>query len=277
MSNYLTEILTFDIIYILNNMATFLKKIRQEQGISQEFLAKKIGVTRQTFSQIENGARDMFVKEAQKLSKFFGLTVDEFLAGKENKTKIEVKLEKNKDLKVQKNEPRISVPQEKVEKFKETLLYILERIGARSNVGEAVVCKLMYFIDFDYYEKFEEQLIGAKYIKNHFGPTPVAFPEIVKEMVESGDLTPVVKKYFQHDQKKYLPRRPSNLSMFSAQEKELIDWEIERFKDFNAAKMRDYSHRDVPWIGAKDLNTINYEAVFSRTDEFSVRKYDDEL
>ena len=46
-------------------------------------------------------------------------------------------------------------------------------------------------------EKFEEQLIGAKYIKNHFGPTPIAFVKIVKEMEKDGDLAPVIKKYFQ--------------------------------------------------------------------------------
>ncbi len=257
-------------------MTTFLKKLRQEQNISQEFLAKKIDVSRPTYAQIENGARDMSVKEAQKLARFFGLSLENFLAGKKI-PESQVKLEKSKKIKIKKLESRISVPQEKVEKFKEVLLYILERIGARPNIGEAVVCKLMYFIDFDYYEKFEEQLIGAKYIKNHFGPTPVAFPEIITQMEQDGDLTHVVKKYFQHDQKKYLPRRSADLSNFSAQEKELIDWEIERFKDFNATKMRDYSHKDVPWIGANDLQPINYEAVFSRTDEFSVRQYDDEL
>ncbi len=257
-------------------MATFLKKLRQENNVSQEFLAKKIGLSRPTYAQIESGRRDVSVKEAQKLAQFFGLSLDDFLAGKKT-PKLKVELRKTKKKKIQKIESRISVPQEKVEKFKEVLLYILERIGARPNIGEAVVCKLMYFIDFDYYEKFEEQLVGAKYIKNHFGPTPVAFPEIIAQMEKDGDLTQVTKKYFQHDQKKYLPRRPANLSSFSAQETNLIDWEIERFKDFNATKMRDYSHKDVPWIGAKDLHPINYEAVFSRTDEFSVRQYDDEL
>ncbi len=260
-------------------MTTFLKKLRQEQNISQEFLAKKIGVSRPTYAQVESGARDMSVKEAQKLARFFGLSLEDFLAGREN-TEPKVKLEKSlkqTKLKKQKQEMRISVPQEKVEKFKETLLYILERIGARPNIGEAVVCKLMYFIDFDYYEKYEEQLIGAKYIKNHFGPTPVAFPEIIKQMEKDEDLIPFVKKYFQHDQKKYLPRRSADLSNFSAQEKELIDWEIERFKDFNASKMKEYSHQDVPWIGADDLQPINYEAVFCRTPEFSVRQYDDEI
>ncbi len=257
-------------------MTSFLKKIRQEHDVNQKFLAEKIGVSRPTYAQIESGARDMSVKEAQKLAQFFGLSLEDFLAGKKM-PEAKVELEKPKKIKIQKSKPRDSVPQEKVEKFKEVLLYILERIGARPNIGEAVVCKLMYFIDFDYYEKFEEQLIGAKYIKNHFGPTPVAFPEIIAQMEKDGDLTRVTKKYFQHDQKKYLPRRSADLSNFSAQEKELIDWEIERFKDFNATKMRDYSHKDVPWIGANDLQTIDYEAVFSRTDEFSVRQYDDEL
>ena len=255
----------------------FLKKLRLKLGVSQEFLAKEIGVSRPTYVQIESGARDMSVKEAQKLARFFDLSLEDFLAGRETpvvKVEIEKKVKKKKE---QKMEMRISVPQEKVEKFKEVLLYILERIGARPNIGEAVVCKLMYFIDFDYYEKFEEQLMGAKYIKNHFGPTPVAFREIVKEMETDGDLVPVVKKYFQHDQKKYLPLRKSNLSNFSAREKDLIDWEIGRFKDFNATKIKEYSHKDIPWIGADDLEVIDYEAVFSRTDEFSQRQYDDKL
>ncbi len=260
-------------------MTTFLKKLRQKHNISQEFLAKKIGLSRPTYAQIEKGERKMLVEEAQKLARFFGLSLEDFLVEKENlspKIKLEKKVKQVK-LKKQKQEMRISVPQEKVKKFKEVLLYILECIGARPNIGEAVVCKLMYFIDFDFYEKFEEQIMGAKYIKNHFGPTPVAFPEIVKEMEKNGDLVPVVKKYFQHDQKKYLPLRKADLSNFSAREKDLIDWEIERFKDFNATKIKEYSHKDVPWIGTDNLQSINYEAVFSRTDEFSVRQYDDEL
>ena len=260
-------------------MTTFLKELRQKNNISQEFLAKKIGVSRPTYVQIENGMRKMLVEEAQNLAKFFGLSLDDFLAEKESSAPI-VELEKSiKKVKTkeQKQEMRISVPQEKIAKFKEVLLYILERIGARSNVGEAVVCKLLYFIDFDYYEKYEEQLIGAKYIKNHHGPTPAAFPEIVIQMEKDGDLVPVVKKYFQYDQKKYLPLRKANLSNFSVQEKDLIDEEIDRFKDKNAKEMEDLSHRDVPWIGAENLQPIEYEAVFSRTDEFSQRKYDDEL
>jgi transcriptional regulator with XRE-family HTH domain len=260
-----------------NKFGGYLKKIRGQEGLSVEYVSQKIGISRPTYTAIEKGEKDLTIPQAKELAKIFGIAFEDFLAGKEAPA-LKVILEKPKRIvREAKQEMRISVPQEKVEKFREVLLYILERIGARPNIGEAVVCKLMYFIDFDFYEKFEEQLIGAIYIKNHHGPTPVAFSEIVKQMEKDGDLTPVVKSYFQYDQKKYLPRRSADLSDFSAQEKELIDWEIERFKDFNATKMREYSHKDVPWVGANDLQPINYEAVFSRTDEFSVRQYDDEI
>jgi hypothetical protein len=56
-------------------------------------------------------------------------------------------------------EERISVPAENVEKFKQALLYITQKIGALPNVGQTVLYKILYFCDFDYYEKFEEQLI----------------------------------------------------------------------------------------------------------------------
>ena len=257
-------------------MNSFLKKLRHKNDISQEFLAKKIGVSRPTYVQIENNSRKMLVDEAQKLAQFFDMSLEDFLTGKENKMP-KVELEKEKKKKQKKQEIRISVPQEDVAKFKEVFLYILENIGALPNIGEAVICKILYFIDFDYYERYEEQLIGATYIKNHHGPTPAAFVEIIKQMEASGDLARVVKKYFQYDQKKYLSRRKSDLSAFSAKEKDLIDWEIERFKDKNAKQMEEISHRDVPWIGAENLQSIDYEAVFCRTPEFSVRKYDNEV
>ena len=53
---------------------------------------------------------------------------------------------------------RINVPQKNFQKFKEVLIYILNSVGAKPNIGETVIYKLLYFIDFDYYEKHEEQL-----------------------------------------------------------------------------------------------------------------------
>jgi transcriptional regulator with XRE-family HTH domain len=261
-------------------MSTFLQILRKKYKYSQEELAKLIGVSRQTFAQIETYNVELTVSQAQKLAGIFKLSLDDFITEKEiPESKLIITKKKTGKVAngVKKQTIRVSVPQENIRKFKEALLYILEKVGAKSNVGEGVICKLLYFIDFDYYEKYEEQLIGAAYIKNHFGPTPVGFTDLIKEMKEQNELIHITRKYFNFSQQKYLPRRKPNLTLFSAQEIQHIDWVLERLSNKNAKEMEEYTHRDVPWIITEKQSTIDYESVFYRTPEFSVREYDDEL
>ncbi len=257
----------------LNN---FIKKLRQENKLSQQYLAQKIDVSRPTYKQIEDGKADLTIEQAKKLAEIFGLTLENFLA--EKSSKISVKLSKSKPKKSAKPEIRISVPQQNLKKFKEVLLYILEKVGALPNIGETAIYKLLYFIDFDYYEKYEEQLIGAKYIKNHYGPTPVAFEkEIVDEMTDKGELEKVKSKYFQYEQKKYLPRRKPDLSRLSAREITHIDDVINRLANKSAKELTEYSHNDIPWKSHENGEVIDYESVFYRDDKYSVKEHRDEL
>ena len=171
---------------------------------------------------------------------------------------------------------RISVPAKNVQKFREVLLYILNKIGAKSNVGETVLYKLLYFIDFDFYEKYEEQLIGATYMKNTYGPTPIEFASIVNEMIADKEIEKVKSEYFQREQKKYLPLRDTCLDFLSAKELKLIDEVLNRLADKNAAQISEYSHGDIPWKVTEDMEVIDYETVFYRTPEYSMRSSEDE-
>ena len=183
---------------------------------------------------------------------------------------MEIVLEEAKEETPKKEEIRINVPQKNLKKFKEVLLYILNKIGSKPHIGETVIYKLLYFIDFDYYEKYEEQLIGATYQKNHYGPTPKEFIKIVK-MMEGKDLTKVQGKYFKHPQTKYLPLREPNLSILSAKETNVIDQVIAKLADMNATQISEHSHNDVPWLTTEEGKIIEYESVFYRTTPYSVR------
>ncbi len=257
-------------------MITFLEKIRQSRGFSQEFLAEKLGVSRPTLQKILSGEKELTLTQARKTSELFEISLQALLNEKDE-TDIEVHLQESAHQPEEKPTIRISIPQESVEKFKQVLLYITEKVGALPNVGQTVLYKLLYFCDFDYYEKFEEQLIGAKYIKNHYGPTPVAFRRIVDDMVNNGEIEEVKTKYFDHDQTKYLPVKKANLAGLSAREIQHIDEVLNRLANKSATELSDLSHKDVPWITAEEGKEVDYEAVFYRTPETSVRQYKDEL
>jgi len=251
----------------------YLKQLRQSLEFSTQYVSEKIGVSRPTYVAIEKGSKDMTLAQAEKLAKLFNLSFEDFLNKKDpKKYTLKIKKGKKKDGKVN-SEIRISIPQENVEKFKAVFLYLLGRIGAKPNVGETVLYKLLYFIDFDYYEKFEEQLMGVKYIKNHFGPTPVGFHSIVKQMQDDGELEKVDSTFFNREQKKYLPKKNADLSNISAQELKHIEEVIARYSDMNAADISELSHEDPPWVVARMNEELRYNHVFYRNNKTSVREY----
>ena len=262
-----------DIFY--KKLSQKIKTIRERLGFSQEALAEKLGINRVAVSQIENGERKISAEEIAKLSKAFHIPTDILL---DLSKEVEVVLEKTQEKKPrEKTGIRINVPQKNLDKFKEVLLYVLSKVGSKPNVGEAVLYKLLYFIDFNYYEKYEEQLIGATYIKNHYGPTPTEFVKIVEDM-EGKDLKKVQDSYFQYPQTKYLPLRLPDMSKINitGNEQKLIDDVINSLSDMNAKQISDYSHNDVPWQTTEEGEAIDYESVFYRTPPYSVRGYSDD-
>jgi DNA-binding XRE family transcriptional regulator len=254
-----------------------IKKLRLKNDFSQDYLAKKLGISRPTYMQIEKGERDITVTEARLLADIFSMTLMDFLSDAVTMER-EVILEKElaTNTKKNKSEMRISVPIKNQKKFKTVLTYILKKVGGKSNIGMTAIYKLLYFIDFDYYEKYEEQLMGAVYIKNHFGPTPVMFSKIIEQMKAKNEIEEVTSKFYDREQKKYFlnPDYEIDLTPLSAKEIKHIDWELLRLADKTAKELSDLSHEDMPWRAAKMGEQVEYNGVFYRNEKLSVREYD---
>lgn len=257
-------------------LGDFIRKQRKKCLITQEHLASKLGLSRATYVQIELGKRELRVSEAIKLAEIFDMPIEDFLNQREQPSPvIEIKRSRKKKS-AKKQSIRISVPQEKMEKFKQVLLYVLARIGARPNIGQTALYKILYFIDFDYYEKYEEQLIGAKYIKNTYGPSPVMFAKIVEELEKEDKIERVKTKFHNYDQVKYLVNsKELEVSSLSSKELEHINWEIHRLENMTAAQISELSHLDTPWAVAGDREELKYEHVFYRPQLTSVREYEE--
>jgi transcriptional regulator with XRE-family HTH domain len=244
------------------------------KGLSQEELAKSVKISRPSLAQIELGNRSVDILELQKLSLILEFSLDDFMS-KDFSASQEV--EGKEEKKAKKEKERIAVPTLQINKFKNVLLYILERCAGKPNVGETVLYKLLYFSDFNYYELYEEHLTGAKYRKLPYGPVPQKLDTIIGQMIEKGQLQRIKTVYHGYPQTRYLPLEKADLTELRASEKDIIDRVIEQMSDWSAAAISNYSHKDMPWLASKEGEEINYEFAFYRDAPFSVRNYGDEI
>ncbi len=251
-----------------------ITELRKMKGLSQEDLAKSVKISRPSLTQIELGNRGVDILELQKLSLVLGFSLDDFMS-KDFTASQEV--EGKAEAKSTKAEERISVPTLQVKKFKNVLLYILERCAGKPNVGETVLYKLLYFSDFNYYELYEEHLTGANYRKLPYGPVPQNLDTIIGQMIEEGQLQRVKTEYHGYPQTRYLPLEKADLTGLRASEKEIIDRVIEQMSDWSAAAISNYSHKDLPWEVTDEGKDISYELSFYREAPYSVRNYGDEM
>lgn len=58
-------------------MKNRLRELREAKGLTQEELAKALGVTRQTIIAIEKGKYDPSLRLAFKIARFFNRTIEE--------------------------------------------------------------------------------------------------------------------------------------------------------------------------------------------------------
>ena len=138
-NKHLTDYLTCGIIIMtweVKQMDNFYKKLskrikrlREKLGFSQETLARELGISRVAVSQIENGDRKTSAEEIAKLSRIFNMPTDILL---DLDKEVEIVFEKMADKKSKKKTSiRISIPQKKIDKFKEVLLYLLSKVGSK--------------------------------------------------------------------------------------------------------------------------------------------------
>jgi transcriptional regulator with XRE-family HTH domain len=253
-------------------LGTRIAEFRKSKGLSQEDLAKLLNIPRPSLAQIELGKRNISVMELIRLSNALKISYEKLLARDIKKNIEEIDLAEQ----VENKQPdiRISLPELNIEKFKHILLYILEKTAGKPNVGETVLYKLLYFCDFNYYELYEAHLTGAEYRKLPYGPVPQKLDGILNQMLLNKQIHRMKTDFHGYPQTRYFPLLKPDLARISGAEKQIIDQVIERFSDWSASSISDFSHNDMPWKASRDGEVIEYELVFYREPPYSVRTYE---
>jgi len=254
-----------------------LTHLREDSRMSQQQVADKLKIARATYANLELGKRSPTLEQINAIADLFEIPVTELISFETYEATQDKIAVVNLNNSSEDIEPR-EIVQDKIEALREILLYVLDKVGAKPNIGETVLYKLLYFIDFDYYEKKGKSITGLTYIRNYYGPTPTnTFSAVVSAMKKAGELEVLDTKYFTHRQKKYLPVKKPNLNKISGEELQHIDEVLNRLSDKSASELTNLSHKDMPWLATKDRKKIKYQLAMYRTTETSVKETEDEL
>ncbi len=251
-----------------------IKQLRKRAGLSQQEVADNIKVARLTYNKLENGERQPKLDELQALSQYYEVGVDQLINGLVEEEKVDYqRLKTQNDIIPREIDPKVNP-----EKLRQVLLYILNQVGGKPNVGETVLYKLLYFIDMDYYEKFGRSITGLTYIHNTYGPTPKNdFRALVKDMKNHNELDIIENNFFNNTQKKYLAQSEPNLTILNGQEINHIDEVLNRLSDKNARELSQLSHLDTPWLATAPNQPIDYQLAMYRVAPTSVCGVENEV
>ena len=157
------------------------------------------------------------------------------------------------------------------EKYTGLIMYILFKCCNKPNLGKTVLCTVMYFIDFNYYELYGEFLTKETYIKSKRGIKPKHFRKITETLMERNQLFLRKEPYYNRILHRYYPTVIPT-SKFSPEELGIINSCIRKLSDDNAYTITKYAWADKPLVKADLGEEIDYEDVFLRDRDYSINK-----
>jgi hypothetical protein len=149
--------------------------------------------------------------------------------------------------------------------------YILAKCYNKPNLGKTVLCNMMYFIDFNYYEIYGTLLTKETYIKSKKGIKPKHFREVTQNLIEKKQLFLRREPYYNRViHRYYLTIIPQ--VKFGENELKIINLSINRLMNHNATSISKYARKDPPFNMAGLGEKIDCHHVFSRNKHYSVKK-----
>jgi len=155
-------------------------------------------------------------------------------------------------------------------KYGNTVLYLCERLNGEVR-GKKKLAKLLYFADFDFYEKNQKSITGDIYRALPMGPFPTALETMTKAMMKSKVMTvDQAKEHGGYNPTEiYRSLGKPDLSVFDKGETEMLDRIIVKYGHLNGKQLEELSHAEAPYIGTELKKEIPYELAFYRGTDFS--------
>jgi len=217
--------------------ASFIKRLREEQKLSQAEVALKTKMSRPSYVAVEKGTKELTLAEAGAIAQLFGITVDELL--------------------------RTQIPN--ILKYKQMLLAFLREAKESGKVlKKTKLAKLLYLADFSWYYEHKESMSGLSYRKIAFGPVSDAYFRLVEEMEEKGELN--IKQVLREDYHMYEIQETrasagQALTLLSKAEQKHIHKVWKKWEDAKTNEIVGFTHKQLPYFLSREGEVIPYELI----------------
>lgn len=155
-------------------------------------------------------------------------------------------------------------------KYQNTILYLCQKLGGKIK-GKKKLAKLLYFVDFDFYEKYQKVITGDIYKALPMGPFPVELEQITSEMLKKKflDINLIKEREGYLSTETYSCMSEPDVSLFNVNEIKMLDRVITKYGHLNGKQLEELSHSEAPFIATKPKEKIPYELSFYRGTDFT--------
>lgn len=204
-----------------------IEQTRKMMKMTQGEMAEKLGMSRPTYINLENGEREPTVSELERIAAIFGVSASELLGGLRN----------NK-------------------KFEQMYFYILRKF--RNGVPKTKLAKMLYLADFSYFYDNLEPMSGVTYIRRDYGPVADIFFEMTERLFDEGKIRICTLD------RAMLIKSVSIVeddSLLNKEEKQRIDEIVDCWGDKNTQEIVNFTHEQKPWKACMDGERIPYSLI----------------
>ena len=156
------------------------------------------------------------------------------------------------------------------EKYQNAVLYLCRKLQGEVR-GKKKLAKLLYFVDFDFYEKNQKSITGDIYRALPMGPVPSALEEITLEMTKEKvlEVEQIAEREGYNPTEVYRSLAEPDMSVFDSEERKMLDRIVLKYGHLNGKQLEELSHAEAPYIGTEPRKEIPYELAFYRGTDFS--------
>lgn len=158
----------------------------------------------------------------------------------------------------------------KLKKVEELILYILTHYN-NDKLTQTKLHKILYYCDFDHYEKFKKPITEGTYMNNNYGPTLDELKLVLDSLERGGKVKRVLEtNQFGEKQTRYLVTSDELVFNFEEPTLGIIKDVNERYKELKPTELSALSHFDAPYLISDYGEKLSYKNVLFRDDQFEV-------